>query len=63
MPAVEPLGVYTIDVAHASGNIGIGGLNQQMIVVGHQTICGYAQVPHLRGFNQHLNESLIIVFV
>jgi hypothetical protein len=63
MPAVEPLGVYAVDVAHASGNIGIGGLNQQMIVVGHQTISGYAQVPHLRGFNQHLNESLIVVFV
>lgn len=63
MPAVEALGVYAVDVAHASGNIGIGGLDQQMIVVGHQTISGYAQVPHLCGFNQHLNESLIVVFV
>jgi len=63
MPAVEPLGVYTVDVAHASGDIGIGGLNQQMIVVGHQTISGYSKIPHLSGFNQHLNESLIVIFV
>ena len=63
MKTVEALGVHAVDMAHASGNIGIGGLDKQMIVVGHQTVGGYAQVPHLCGFDHYLDESLIVVFV
>jgi hypothetical protein len=63
MPAVETLGVHTVDMAHTSGDIGIVGLNEQMIVVGHQAVGGYAQVPHLRRFDQYLDESLIVDFV
>ena len=61
--AVEALGVNTVDMAHASGNIGIRGLDQQMIVVGHQAVCGYAQVPHLRGFDHYLDEGLKVALV
>ena len=45
------------------GNIGIGGLDKQMIVVGHQVKCGYPQVLHLFEFDHYLDEGLKVVLV
>jgi hypothetical protein len=39
MPAVESLGVDTIDVAHASGYVGIWGLEKEMIMVCNRRQC------------------------
>ena len=63
MTGIEALGVYAVDVSHAPGYVGIRGLDQQMIVVGHQAVRGDAKIPHLRVFDQYLDESLVIIFV
>ena len=60
MIAVESLGVDTVDVSHAAGNIGIRGLDQKMIVVRHQAIGGNTHLPHLATFFEKLDKSDII---
>jgi len=38
MPPIKPLGVHPVEVAHALGQIGVGGFEDEMIMIGHQTI-------------------------
>ena len=63
MAGIEALGVNAVDVAHAPGDVGIRGPDQQMIVVGHQAVRGDQKIPHPRGFDQHLNKGLAILLV
>ena len=34
-----------------------------MVGIGHQAIGEYAEIPHLGGFDQHLDERLVIFLV
>lgn len=63
MISVESLGVDTIDVSHAAGNIGIRGLDQKMIVVRHQAVDGNTHLPHLAGIFEKLDKPEIITVV
>ena len=38
MLSVEPLGIDTIEMPHASGKIGLRRLNKEMVVIGHQAV-------------------------
>jgi len=37
MPAVKILSIHPIELAHADREIGLGCLDRQMIMIGHQT--------------------------
>ena len=63
MAPVIPLRIHAVDVAHAPGNVGSRRLDQQMIMIGHQAVSGYTKIPHIRGFDQHLDERLVILFI
>ena len=38
VPAIEPLGVDPVDVAHQRGEIGLPGVQHEVVVVVHQAI-------------------------
>jgi hypothetical protein len=38
MPDIESLGIDTIQLPHPHGNISIGGLNEEMVMILHQTV-------------------------
>jgi hypothetical protein len=38
MPFVEELGIDAVLLPHADGKIAVRGLNEQMIMIGHETI-------------------------
>jgi hypothetical protein len=38
MPDIESLGIDTIQLPHPHGNISIGGLNEEMVIILHQTV-------------------------
>ena len=38
VPAVETLRVHAVHLAHADGEIGLGGFDQQMIMIRHQAV-------------------------
>ena len=63
MAPVIPLRIHAVDVAHAPGYVGIRRLDQQMIMIGHQAVSGYTKISHLRRFDQHLDERLVILLV
>jgi hypothetical protein len=60
---VVPLGVNPVDLPHASGYIGIRRLDQEMVVVRHQTIGGNAQIPLLSRFLEKLNKLSVLPIV
>jgi hypothetical protein len=62
MASVETLGIHTINVPHTSGQVGIGGLDKEMIVVGHQTVGANPHIPHIRCFLQKFNKTMVISF-
>ena len=57
MLAVEALGINPIKVAHATGKITVGGVNQKVIMVGHQAEGRNLQVPHLCRIFRHPSEE------
>jgi hypothetical protein len=38
VPAVKTLGINPVELAHADREIGLGRLDQQMVVIGHQAV-------------------------
>ncbi len=46
MASIVPLGIYAVQVPHASGNFAFEGLDKEMIMIGHQTKSGDACLPH-----------------
>jgi hypothetical protein len=38
VPFIEELGVYSIQLAHAYGQIGIRGFDEKMIMIGHEAV-------------------------
>ena len=61
--AIESLGVNAVDVPHASGEIGIRCLDQEMMVVGQQTEGRNAKIPGLRGFLEKFDKLSVVSFV
>jgi hypothetical protein len=58
--SIEPLRIDPVYVAHATRQIGIRSLNQQMIVIFHLAIGGNFQIPKLNRFHQKLKEYLVV---
>ncbi len=61
MGTVDMLGIYAVQLTHPFRQIGIGCLDQQVIVIGHQTI-GMADPPEaLAGHGQDSHERRPVV--
>ena len=52
-----------VKVPHTSGYVRIRGLYKNMIMVRHQAICRYAEIPYFRGLNEKINKHLVIMLV
>lgn len=52
--------LHTIFVTPAAGQIRIRGLNQKMIVIGHQAIYGDSYIVQFHRIHEQLNEYLEI---
>ena len=55
------MGIDPVNMPEASGEIAIRGLDQEVIVVGHETIGGDAKMPEFAGFLDGLEEDLVIL--
>jgi len=62
MGSVETLGINAIDVSHASGQIGVRGLNEKMVMIAEQAICGNPHIPQIHSFFQKVKKGIIILF-
>ena len=60
MGFVEALCVNPVDVAHAAGKIPSGGVKQQMVMVGHQAIGSYSDLPQPGGFFEQRQKTVIV---
>jgi len=63
MQPVEPLGIDAIDMAHATRKVAVGGLNQQMIMIWHQTVGRNPEVPIFARLLNRPEEVFIIPFL
>jgi hypothetical protein len=63
MAAIESLGIDPVNMPEASGEIAVRGLDQEVIVAGHETIGGDAKMPEFAGFLDGLEEDLVILCV
>ena len=63
MTAIKSLGVDPVDMPQTSGKIGVWGLNQEVIVVGQETIGGDPKMPEFTGLLDGLEEDLVILWV
>ena len=60
MPAVERLGVHPVELPHSPGQGGIDRLDQQVVVVRHQTIGMTEPVESRNSLSEYLEELLAI---
>jgi hypothetical protein len=58
---VEALGINPIYMTHATGDIAVRSLNQQVVMVGHQAIGRHPEIPSLRRFLKNFYECLIVM--
>jgi hypothetical protein len=63
MAPVKSLGIDAINMSETSGKIAIGGLNQEVIMIGHEAIGGDAEMPGFASFADSLQECFIIASV
>ena len=63
MAAVADLGEYTIELAHALGQIAVGGLNEQVVVVAHEAIRIAKPIEALDHLRQRQQERASVVVV
>ena len=61
MTAIKSLGVDPVDMSEASGKIRVGGLSQEVVVGGEETIGGDPQMPEFTGLLDGLEEGLVIL--
>jgi hypothetical protein len=63
MPLIESLRIDAIQLAHAYRKIPIGCINQQMVMIFHQTVCvAEPIVPKgniLKGIQEHLSVLIV----
>jgi hypothetical protein len=57
---VEALRIYTVDVAHDARKIGIGSLEENMVVVGHEAIRCHPNPPELANVVDKGKEAGVI---
>ena len=57
------MGIDPANMPEASGEIAVRGLDQEVIVAGHETIGGDAKMPEFAGFLDGLEEDLVILCV
>ena len=60
MTAIKSLGVDPVDMPQTPGKIRVGGLNQEVVVVGQETIGGNPKMPEFTGLLDGLQENLVI---
>lgn len=58
---IEVLGIDAIDVTHATRQIPLRGLEQQVIMVGHQAVSRNLHIPALGGLANDFQKSSIII--
>jgi hypothetical protein len=63
MAAIESLGIDPVNMPEASGEVAVRGLDQEVVVVGHETIGGDAKMPEFAGFLDGVEEGLVILCV
>jgi hypothetical protein len=63
MGAVEVLSVDAIEVSHAPRQIAFRALEQEVVVVRHQAIGRYAQIPGFRGSPEEFNKAYVVPLV
>ena len=63
MNTVETLGIDTVDVPHATRQVPSWCMDQQMVVVGHQAISAYTDIPQFCGILEKVDEHLVIIGV
>jgi hypothetical protein len=57
VPAIEALGVEAIELTHALRQVGLGGIDKEMVVVGHQTVGMAPPAVAVDHFAKHIEES------
>src|SRR5258708_26934516 len=60
MLVIEPPGVRAIEPVHTSGEVGLGCLNDEMEVIGHQDPGGEAQAEAVHDLAEEGEEGLAI---
>ena len=63
MAAIKSLGVDTVDMPQTSGKISVWGLNQEVVVVGQETIGGNPKMPEFTSLLHSLEKDLVILWV
>jgi hypothetical protein len=58
--SVEALGINTVYMAHAARQIAVRGLDQQVIMVRHQTVGGYPAIPEFGRFPENLDKFFTV---
>jgi hypothetical protein len=48
-------------MTHATGDIAVRSLNQQMVMVGHQAIGRHSEIPDIRRLLKNFYEYLIVM--
>jgi hypothetical protein len=61
MSSVKTLGINTVYMTHAAGEIAMGCLYQKVIMVGHQAVTRNFQTKEFGRFFNYLQEKLIIL--
>ena len=61
--AIEVLGVDAVEVAHGAREIGLGRMQQQMVVVAHQAVGVGLHVEALEQLTEQLEEALEVAVV
>ena len=60
MGTVEALGVDPVEMAHAPGKVAVWGMDQEVIMVGHQGVGTNLEVPVGTTLLQYLQKLLVI---
>ncbi len=60
VPTVEPLGVHTVQPMHAGRQIRLGGLDDRVVVIVHQTVGVTAPFTPLHYLSEHAEKLLAI---
>jgi hypothetical protein len=60
--SVKSLRVDAVYVTHGSGDVGIRGLDEQMVVCGHRAVCSDGNVPDLCRFFEQFDKGVVICF-
>jgi hypothetical protein len=63
VPFIEELGVYTIQLAHAYGQVGVRGLDEKMVMIVHETVSVTNPVVSLVDVLESVQEVLAVMVI